>query len=212
MTGPDRQADEPLSQAEWIETCLRSGTDSETDYRPLPAVLADHLESFLLNAGAQARHLKDTDLGALIWSVFGCAGSNFETVLQDASEADQTRVYAAFTHFYTTEVPSLCPDAGMRETSTAIYMIWDMDSAEIPLHHPQDWPHLMPVIESGFRTILASTTNETSTTSVLHALFDARFQRPEIESLCRHLAQFRDLPDETREILIGIADGSDYHP
>lgn len=215
METPVPQPNEPLSQIEWIEFCSESDIadiDFDRDYCPSPSVIADHLESFMLNARAQTRHLDDTRLRSTLWAIFGLSSAYFDALLYEGSEADQIRVYSAFAHFYTAEVPALCSTEDTTSASSAIYMIWDMDSAEMPLHHPTRWPHLMPIIESCFRAVLGSTANEVSTTSILHGLFDARHQNPVVESLCRRLAQSAGVSSTTHDILIGIADGLDYHP
>jgi hypothetical protein len=212
---PDPTRSDPLSQSEWIDICAESGwagTSYDWDYRPAPSVVADHLEQLMRDAFAQTRHLSEERLEAVLWVIFGANGAFFEIILHEGAVEDQVRVYRAFSHFYVTEVPLMCPNEQTSSAGGAIYMIWDMDSAEIPLYHPDRWPHLTPVIESCFETVLGSTTNDVSVRSILHALFDARFGRPAIESLCRRLAQVAGVTEETRDILIGIADGSDLHP
>lgn len=177
----------------------RSATDDAFDAQAA-ADLADRMLGFdmkllteyltrLFRAPKLLGIYSDDQLGDATWFLFGAGSGYFHNVCSDAvPQAEQIACYQAVPTMYADLFDRRCCRRGDDPAGSyihdarldgAVYMVWDMDSFEVPLFHPDRWPHLIEPIFGVLESILMSSRTSTCQISALHGLGHVQHRYPQ---------------------------------
>lgn len=157
----------PLAFEQWRTWCFTSAK-RDVDQNPFlvtpdralsHADIARHLCTLFERSAEMVGAFSREQLAAGTWFVFGISSGYFgEIVLDAALEPElQARVYRGIPSMYLGLYEHLCAEKGLDEEGCtaddldiAVFMIWDMDSAEQGIRAKEHYPHLF---EIGFETL-----------------------------------------------------------
>jgi len=190
---------------EWVEYCFTRGYrefnrdsslpesgDADTASRFLclnPVALGEYLIALFEAPTFIADRYTDDQIGDAVWFLFGIASSYFHTIFSEQTPVTlQVKCMSSVLSMYTGVLDRVCCKRGSdpegRYTNSlkvdiAVYMVWDMDSIEIPLCHPAGSPHLVSPAFEVLEGILTSCQTSTCLASALHGLGHIRDGHPQ---------------------------------